>query len=156
MGVRPTVVNAHRIGKKRDPGPNVQPRLLKLTLASDQDKVLLLHTCTKLRNKNNSEDIGKVYVSPDLTPWEQQRSLRSQLAEMNREGKKYWIKKRIDSTKGGLSFTLTTHNALSSGHDNLFVTCMLTNAKSIMNKLAELQIILIDQYRPLIIGITEM
>ena len=63
-------------------------------------------------------------------------------------------KKQKDSAEGELSFTLSTHNVLSSGHDNLFVTCMLTNARSIMNKLAELQNY-IDQYRPLIIGITE-
>ena len=94
MGVKPNIVNAHRIGKKRDPGPNVRPRLLKLTLASDQDKALLLRNCTKLRNKDNPEDIRKVYVTPDLTPQEEKHSkaLRSQLAEMNKEEKKYWIK----------------------------------------------------------------
>lgn len=42
MGIKPTVVNALRIGKKRDAGPDVKPRLLKLTLASEQDKASLL------------------------------------------------------------------------------------------------------------------
>ena len=60
------------------------------------DKALLLRNCTKLRKKDNPEDIRKVYVTPDLTPQEQKHSkaLRSQLAEMNKEEKKYWIKNR--------------------------------------------------------------
>ena len=67
MGIKPTVVNALRIGKRRDAGPDVKPRLLlKLTLISDQDKTLLLHNCTKLRNKRNPENVRKVYVTPDL------------------------------------------------------------------------------------------
>jgi len=67
---------------------------LKLTLASEQDKELLLHNCIKLRNKNNPENVRKVYVTPDLTPWEQQQNnaLRAQLTEMNKDENKYWIK----------------------------------------------------------------
>jgi len=94
MGVKPSILNAYRIGKKRNPGPGIRPRLLKLTLASEQDKALLLRNCTKLRNKDNPEDVKKVYVTPDLTPREQQKNkaLRTQLAEMNKDEKKYWIK----------------------------------------------------------------
>jgi len=94
MGIKPTVVNALRIGKRMEAGPDVKPRLLKLTLASEQDKVLLLRNCTKLRNKNNPESVRKVYVTPDLTPQEQQHNkvLRNQLAEMNKGENKYWIK----------------------------------------------------------------
>ena len=94
MGVEPNISKFNRIGKKRDPGPNVQPRLLKLVLASEHDKALLLHNCTKLRSKDNPDDVRKVYVTPDLTPREQQKSkaLRAQLFEMNKEGKNYWIK----------------------------------------------------------------
>lgn len=94
MGVKPGIVKAYRIGKKRDPGPNVRPRLLKLILSSDHDKALLLRNCTKLRNEDNPEDIRRVYVTPDLTPREQQKNkaLRAQLAEKNKEGKSYWIK----------------------------------------------------------------
>ena len=35
-----------------------------------------------------------MYITPDLTPREQQhnKALRAQLAEMNKDGKKYWIK----------------------------------------------------------------
>ena len=53
MGVKPSILNANRIGKRRDPGLGVQLRLLKLTLAglvSEQHKALLLQNCTKLRN----------------------------------------------------------------------------------------------------------
>ena len=71
MGIKPTVVNALRIGKRRDAGPDVKPRLLKLTLASKQDKASLLRNCTKLQNKSNSENVRKVYATPDLTPQEQ-------------------------------------------------------------------------------------
>jgi len=48
MGVKPNISKANRIGKKRDPGPNVRPRLLKQVLASEHDKAPLLHNCTKL------------------------------------------------------------------------------------------------------------
>ena len=58
MGIKPNIVNALRIGKTRYPGPDVKSRLLKLTLASEQDKVLLLRNCTKLRN--NPENVRKV------------------------------------------------------------------------------------------------
>lgn len=94
MGIKPTVVNALRIGKRRDAGPDVKPRLLKLTFGSEQDKASLLCNCTKLRNKSNPENVRKVYVTPDLTPQEQQQNkvLRNQLAEMNKGKNKYWIK----------------------------------------------------------------
>ena len=94
MGVKPTISNALRIGKKRDAGPGIRPRLLNVTLSSEHDKALLLRNCKKLRNQENPENIRSVYVTPDLTPREQQKSkaLRVQLAEMNKDGKKYWIK----------------------------------------------------------------
>ena len=69
MGVKPNNISkANRIGKKRDPGRNVQPRLLKLVLASEHDKTLLLRNCTKLRNEDDPDNARKVYVAPDLTP----------------------------------------------------------------------------------------
>jgi len=94
MGVKPTIKNALRIGKKRDAGPGVRPRLLKVTLNSEHDKALLLRNCKKLRNQENPENIRSIYVTPDLTPREQQKgkALRVQLAEMNKGEKKYWIK----------------------------------------------------------------
>ena len=55
---------------------------------------MLLRNCTKLRARDNPEDIQKVYIAPDLTPREQQhnKDLRIQLAEKNKSGKKYFIK----------------------------------------------------------------
>ena len=77
MGVKSNIANALRIGKKGEPGPNVKPRLLKVALATEHDKSLLLQNCTKLRSKNNSDNVRNVYVctvTPDLTPREQQLS----------------------------------------------------------------------------------
>ena len=47
-------------------------------------------------SKNNPEEVTKIYVTPDLAPKEQKQSkaLRIQLAEMNKDGKKFWIKNR--------------------------------------------------------------
>ena len=73
IGVKPSIVKAYRAGKRRDPGPNVRPRLLKLILSSEHDKALLLRNCTKPWNKENPEDVRRVYVTPDLTPHEQQK-----------------------------------------------------------------------------------
>jgi len=62
---------------------------------------LLLRNCKKLRNQEN---IRSVYITPDLTLREQQKgkSLRVQLAEMNKDGKKFWIKKRQDCAESGV------------------------------------------------------
>ena len=94
LGVKATIVNAVRIGKKQESGGVSRPRLVKVTVASEHEKALLLRNCTKLCDKNNPEEVRKIYVTPDLTPKEQQqnKALRSQLAEMNKEGKKFWIK----------------------------------------------------------------
>ena len=94
MGIKPNITNALRIGKKGESGPNVKPRLLKVALATEHDKGLLLRNCTKLRSKNNPDNVRNVYVTPDLTPREQQQSkaLRVKLTEMNKGAKKYWIK----------------------------------------------------------------
>jgi len=84
LGVKATITNAIRIGKKQDSSGS-RPRLVKVTVASDHEKALLLRNCTKLRDKNNPEEVKKIYVTPDLTPKEQKqgKALRSQLAEMN-------------------------------------------------------------------------
>ena len=65
-----------------------------MTVVSEHEKALLLRNCTKLCDKINPEEVRRIYVTPDLTPKEQQqnKALRSQLAEMNKGGRKYWIK----------------------------------------------------------------
>ena len=94
LGVKATITNAIRIGKKQDSGSGSRPRLFKVTVASEHEKLCCFETAllsfvirTKLR---------KIYVTPDLIPKEQKQSkaLRSQLAEMNKDGKKFWIKMR--------------------------------------------------------------
>ena len=67
---------------------------------------MLLRNCTKLRDKNNPEEVKKIYVTPDLTPKEQKQSkaLRSQLAEMNKDGKKFWIKNGKTVQRGNWIF----------------------------------------------------
>jgi len=68
--------------------------LIKVSVESERDKAMLLRNCTKLRSRDNPEDIQKVYIMPDLTPREQQhnKDLRVQLAEKNKNEKKYLIK----------------------------------------------------------------
>ena len=72
-----------------EPGPNVKPRLLRVALATEHDKSLLLRNCTKLRSKNNPDNVRNVYVTPDLTPREQQQSiaLKVKLTKMNKGAK---------------------------------------------------------------------
>ena len=56
----------------------------------------------------------------------------------------------MDSAEGEPSFTLSTQTVVSNGYRNSSVTCMLTNTRSLVNKLAELQSYII-QHRLLII-----
>ena len=86
-----TISQAIWIGKKRD-----KACLLKISLGSSHEKAAVLRNCTKLRDRSNPDDIRNVYITPDLTPNEQQqnKTLRSKLAEMNKEGNHYRIKNR--------------------------------------------------------------
>jgi len=86
MNTSTTITKAIRIGKKRE-----KPRLLKVTLNSSQEKYTVLHNCTKLRNSSVPEDIRKIFITPDLTPKQQElnKTLRSQLAEKNKDGNHY-------------------------------------------------------------------
>ena len=89
MNTSTTITKAIRIGKKRE-----KPRLLKVTLNYSQEKYTVLRNCTKLRNSSAPEDIRKIFITPDLTPKQQElnKTLRSQLAEKNKDGNHYWIK----------------------------------------------------------------
>ena len=60
MEVKATITNATQIGKKKK--TNSAPRLIKITVASEWEKALLLQNSTKLHNKNKPEDIQKIYV----------------------------------------------------------------------------------------------
>ena len=89
LTVPTTITQAIRIGKKRE-----KPRLLKVTLVSNQQKAAVLRNCTRLRRTDIPEDVRRIYITPDLTPKEQEinKNLRSQLAEKNKDGKQFRIK----------------------------------------------------------------
>lgn len=101
LGVKAKIINANRIGRKKD--SQSRPRLTKVSVESEREKAMILRNCTKLRAKDNPEDIRNVYITPDLTPREQQhnKALRAQLAEKNKDGKKYWIKNGRIVQRGG-------------------------------------------------------
>ena len=138
VGVKVKVTNANRIGRRKDDQP--RPRLIKVSVESERDKAMLLRNCTKLHARDNLEDIQKVYITPDLTPREQQhnKELRIQLAEKNKSGKKYFIKNGGIVQMGGLKPSLCTHS-MHHTPSSTALNCFLTNAQSISNKLSELR-----------------
>jgi len=85
LGVAVRVVNAVRLGKRSD-----RPRLLKVSVDSESSKASILRNCTKLRGKDVPQSLSKVFITPDMTIKEREsnRALRSQLAELNKDGKK--------------------------------------------------------------------
>lgn len=89
LGTPVTITNAIRLGSK-----GAKPRLLKISVSSKREKGMILKNCVKLRNKSHPADIQRIYITPDLTPKEQQenKALRSQLLELNKSGKHYKIK----------------------------------------------------------------
>jgi len=91
---------------------------------------------------------------------ESNKVLRNQLAELNKNGRKCKIKKWQDSAKEQLECSLSTDNyqneEVSSPVVNAIhpITCLFTNAQSILNKFSELQAIVCD-HSPQFIGIAE-
>ena len=83
------MTNAVRLGKKGD-----KSRLLKITVDSELSKASILRNCTKLRGSDVPKSLEKVFVTPDLTAKEREhnKSLRNQLAELNKDGRNYRIK----------------------------------------------------------------
>ena len=90
VGITATIKNAFRIGKKLTD----KSRLLKITLSSEDEKVKILRSCTKLRDKNYPEEVRKIFITPDQTPQEQKRNkeLRTRLATLNATSNDYRIK----------------------------------------------------------------
>ena len=78
MNVKCSIKNALRIGKK---GQSEKPRLLKVTLTSVEDKVAVLLNKSLLRREGVPELARNVFITPDLTPTEQEnnRKLRQEL-----------------------------------------------------------------------------
>jgi len=66
-------------------GPkDLQPRLLKISLTSIEDKIAILKNKNKLRLSSNPENVRNLFITSDLTPLEQKKNkvLRQQLAKI--------------------------------------------------------------------------
>ena len=92
LSIPASISNVVRLGKRTE--DRDKPRLLRITVDSDQTKAKILRNCTKIRNIKEPEYLQQVYITPDLTFKERERNklLRSKLAEMNNGQKKYRIK----------------------------------------------------------------
>jgi len=99
LAVKCSVTNAVRLGKRQQGG---KPRLLKITLASIQEKKAILRNKLHLRKEDNPQEIKKIFITPDLTPSEQKKNkkLREELANLNKDGRKYMIKNGIIVQRG--------------------------------------------------------
>ena len=97
------------------------------------------------------EEVGKIYVTPDLTLKEQKESkaLRSQLAEINIRTEKSLDKNGKIATEGKLDLSPCTNCTLGK-INNFKINCMSTNAR----KFSEFQVF-VDNYAPRLIAITE-
>jgi len=70
-------------------------RLLKVDFPSEKPKKQVLHNSSKLRDTSNPDWIKKVFITPDLTPKQQEENkvLREKLAELNKSApRSYYIK----------------------------------------------------------------
>ena len=78
------VISAVRLGKKN----SEKTMLLKVDVPSEKIKKLVLHNSLKLRDQSNPDHIKKIFITPDLTPKEQEENklLREKLYELNKAG----------------------------------------------------------------------
>ena len=92
LQVTTKVTNAVRLGKKINTTDKV--RLLKITVESEKEKASILRNAFKLRNRELPEHLGKIFITPDMTPKEREENklLRAKLAEANKSGNNYKIK----------------------------------------------------------------
>ena len=89
LGLSTTITNAFCLGKR-----GTKPRLLKITVASEMEKAIILRNRTKLHNEKNPEEAKKLFITSDLTPKEQaaNKKLHAELMNLNKDGKSYQIK----------------------------------------------------------------
>ena len=68
--------------------------MLKVSVDSEHSKAAILCNSTKLRGKDVPQYLSKVFITPDMTIKEREKSkhLRAELAHLNKDGKKYKIK----------------------------------------------------------------
>ena len=83
LGLSTKIEKTFRLGQRKE-----KPRLLKVSVSSEQEKAMILRNCIKLHNSDNPAIINKIFIIPDLTPIEQaaNKKLRDELKEKNRDG----------------------------------------------------------------------
>ena len=64
LDVQAHIANAIRLGKKDGP----KPRLLKITVESEEEKATILRNVKKLRIPSIPEHLKYMFITPDLTP----------------------------------------------------------------------------------------
>jgi len=67
LNITATITKAFRIGQHKE-----KPRLLKISVSTESEKAAILQNCIKLRSSSNPPDMQKIYITPDLTPKEQE------------------------------------------------------------------------------------
>ena len=89
LQVSPEITKVIQLGKRDD-----KPRLLKVSIASADQKSSILRNKAKLKKDGNPEHVKSIYISPDYTPLEQRKrkNLREQLKKMNNVANLYVIK----------------------------------------------------------------
>jgi len=90
LEVQPSISNAIRLGRKGGP----KPRLLKITVESEDEKASILRNVKKLRLSSTPEHLKCIFITPDLTQKEREvnKALHSELAEHNKSGRQFIIK----------------------------------------------------------------
>ena len=63
-------IHAVRVWKKADTSDKA--RLLKITVETETEKASILCNVFKLQNKELSEDLRKIFITPDITPKEKE------------------------------------------------------------------------------------
>ena len=91
LNIPTSISNVIRLGEKSEVG---KPRLLRITVDSVQAKVKIVLNCIKIRSFKDPSHLKKVFLTPDLTLKEhkENKSLRTTLTELNKDGNKYQIK----------------------------------------------------------------
>ena len=89
LDVSPSITKAFHFGKCDE-----KPRLLKITVSSESEKISIVNKISKLHNTDNSEHINNIFISSDLAPKEQEtnKTLHLHLKELNKNEKRYQVK----------------------------------------------------------------
>ena len=74
-----------------------------------------------LRNEINLPQVKRIFITTNLTPLEQMKNkrLKEELANLNKDGRKYAIKKWQDSAEKHQNFNLCTDNNIHNNTLNL-------------------------------------